>query len=83
MKVYIQNLYELAERIEEYITMFPKTHTTIENIQNGLLKEYERTNGNTGLFGLQVSPEWESRCYGFEFVSHKPITFRFVGMFKC
>lgn len=82
MKVNIQNLYELAERIEEYITKFPKTHTTIEDIQDGLLEEYRRTNGNSSIFGFQVSPEWEDRCYGFEFVSHKPITYKFIGMFK-
>lgn len=83
MKVNIINLFELSERIEEYITMFPKTHTTFENIQEMLLEEYKRTNGNTGLFGFEVSPEWEDKCYAFEFVAHNPITYKFVGMFKC
>lgn len=83
MKVYIQNLKELAERIEEYITMFPKSATTIENIQDCILNDYNRNNGTTGLFGIQVSQEWEDKCYGFEFVSHTPITYRFIGMIKC
>lgn len=79
----ILNLKELSECIEEYISMFPKTHTTIEDIVECLSNDYEKC-GGSGLFGIQVSHEWENKCYGFEFRETNTLpVYEFVGMYKC
>ncbi len=80
----IINEEELRMRIAEYSAMFPKTAASMKDVMNLLESEYQRNHGNTGLFGMSVSPEWEDKCYSFEFRSDKPEpTYEFMGMFKC
>ncbi len=64
-----------------YKAMFPQTYTSIDNVKSALQKDYDTTGG--GILGIQVSPEWEDKCYGFEFVTDNPvITFEYLGIMK-
>lgn len=75
---------KLNERIEEYKAMFPETYLTLEKVKEALWDDYKRNGGNTGLFGLSVSPEWEDKCYSFEFRGDDDeISYEFMGMYKC
>lgn len=83
-KVGIVNIMALQDRIFEYRKMFPKTALTLEDVKESLLADYELNGGNTGTFGISVSPEWADKCYAFDFmcnVNH-PV-YKFVGMQKC
>ena len=82
MVIIINNVHDLMDRIEEYRRMFPKTYTTFEEIKNCLEKNAEGPCG--GVFGIEVSSEWEDRCYGFEVdrVTPKCTYFQFLGMWK-
>jgi hypothetical protein len=83
MKVKIVGLKDLMDRITEYGVMFPKTYTTLGGVRNSLLADYERHGGTTALFGVQVSPEWEDRCYGFQYIGNgHEIVYKFVGMYN-
>ncbi len=80
----IINDEELRAFIAEYSAMFPKTALSYDDIINRLKADYEENGGNTGLFGFEVSPEWENKCYSFEFRGSDPEpTYEFMGMFKC
>ena len=75
---------KLNERIEEYKAMFPETYLTLVKVKEALWDDYKRNGGNTGLFGHSVSPEWEDKCYSFEFRGDDDtITYEFMGMYKC
>lgn len=75
---------KLNERIEEYKAMFPETYLTLEKVKEALWDDYKRNGGNTGLFVLSVSHEWEDKCYSFEFRGDDDIiTYEFMGMYKC
>ena len=86
----IINEEELKERIAEYQQMFPETAISYQDIVELLLRNLadRRSNGvYEGLFGFSVSPEWEDKCYSFEFRGFTGIlkepTYEFMGMFKC
>lgn len=82
--VSILNIEELKKCIAEYQKLFPKTALTLEDVKERLLTGYENDRGNTGLFGFGVSPEWEDKCYSFEFRTDDPVpTYEFMGMYKC
>ena len=83
MKVKVVGIKDLLDRIAEYSVMFPKTYTNLGGIRQSLLTDYEKHGGTTGLFGIQVSPEWEDKCYGFQYVGNgNEIVYKFVGMCK-
>lgn len=82
--VHINDYDKLIECIEEYKKMFPKTYIKIEEIKNALQRDFD-TVGNGGIFGIEVSPEWEDRCYGFQFLTTDPngeTVYQFIGMTK-
>ena len=80
--IFSNNVHDLLERIEEYKKMFPNTYTTFEQIKQSLEKHEEGPNGGT--FGIEVSSEWEDRCYGFEVdrMDSRNTYFQFLGMWK-
>lgn len=79
----ILNYKEFNECFEEYKAMFPETHTTKEEIIKALNQDYQET-GGIDFFAIEVSSDWEDRCYGFEFAGDTPYPkYKFVGMTKC
>lgn len=62
MKYRPYNTDRLTKDIEVYKKMFPNTYTTLEDIE----KRLESMDGIDGYFGIEVSSEWEDKCYGFE-----------------
>lgn len=73
---------ELCEQIVEYAKMFPDTYTTYDSIENTLQRICDEGRVG-GVFGIQVSPEWEDRCYGFEpYTQGEQVFFKFLGMMK-
>lgn len=83
LNIEIINIKKLEEDIAEYKKMFPETAISLDNIKESLWEDYKRNGDKTGLFGLSVSPEWEDKCYGFEFnpESHEP-SYVYVGICK-
>lgn len=75
----ITNIQQLKEDIETYKAMFPDTYTTLEKLMNCLEADYRR--GPGGLFGFEVSKEWEDKCYAFEYIGNE--TYEYVGIMKC
>lgn len=79
----IKNYRDFKTYLEYYKAKFPETYTTEGEIIKILNQDY-RVTGGSGLFGIQVSSEWEDRCYGFEFAGDNPYPkYKFVGMTKC
>lgn len=64
-----------------YQSMFPTTHTLLKSVQETLLDE---SNAQGDIFGIQVSSEWEDKCYTFKHVSSTPneITYEYLGICK-
>lgn len=64
-----------------YQSRFPTTHTLLKNVHETLLDE---SNAQGGIFGIQVSYEWEDKCYTFKPVSSTPneITYEYLGIGK-
>ena len=84
MKVKIIGIKALRERIAEYRAMFPKTYTKLGDIKQSLLTDYEKRGGTTELFGIQISPEWEDKCYGFQCVGNGKefVLYKYFGIWK-
>lgn len=83
MKVEIIGIEELRDRIAEYSVMFPKTYTNLKDIKQSLLDDFEKRGGTRRLFGIQVAPDWEDKCYGFQYVGNdKEAVYKFLGMWK-
>lgn len=61
MKYRLYNTDRLSNDIEAYKKMFPNTYTTREDIE----KRLESMDNIDGYFGIEVSSEWEDKCYGF------------------
>lgn len=80
----IKNIEELKERIAEYSVMFPETAASLEDVNEFLENEHSEHGGNVGLFGMSVSPEWEDKCYSFEYrPDGSEPAYEFMGMYKC
>lgn len=82
----ILNIEQLCADIECYKNEFPDTYLSLEEIYKRIFKDYEVNDGATGIFGMSVSPEWEDKCYGFEFVGDcygGYIIYKYVGIYKC
>ena len=64
-----------------YQSRFPTTHTLLKSVHATLLCE---SNAQCGTFGIQVSSEWEDKCYTFKPVSSTPneITYEYLGICK-
>lgn len=80
MAVIIDGLKELLSDIEYYKKMFPETYTTIESI-----KETLSTDPCECVSGIEVSPEWEDKCYGFEIKKVTPrgdVLCEYLGIMK-
>lgn len=81
MAVIINGLKKLLSDIEYYKKMFPKTHTTIESIKDTLSADpYEC------IAGIEVSSEWEDKCYAFEVEKITPrgdVFCKYLGVSKC
>ena len=84
-KIEILGRVDLENDIAYYKTMFPQTYMTIQDVFEALTEEYKRNGGNTGLFGFSVSPEWEDKCYSFEFSNKMGdvVYYRYKGIYKC
>ena len=84
-RIEIVNFDKLLSDIECYKKMFPNSYTTIDGVKYFLAKDYFENHGNTGLFGLSVSKEWEDRCFSFEFRGYIALapTYEYMGIFKC
>lgn len=79
---YIDNCHDLLEDIEKYKKFFPQTYTTIDGIKD-VLKQ--RVNDPVGfVFGIDVSTEWQGKCFGFEVDKVTPETtfFKYLGIWK-
>lgn len=73
----------LFECLCEYQKMFPNSYTSKEQIINTLRKLIEEGVFEGEMFGIQVSEEWEDRCYGFVYLGNSfAPTFQFIGMTK-
>ena len=80
MAVIINGLKELLSDMEYYKKMFPETYTTIESI-----KETLSTDPYESEVGIEVSPEWEDKCYGFEIEKITPsgdVICEYLGIMK-
>lgn len=80
MSVVIDGLKDLLGDIEFYKNMFPETYTTIDSINETIQEE------PFGICGIQVSPEWEDKCYAFEVQKVTPkndIFCKYLGVWKC
>lgn len=64
-----------------YQSRFPTTHTLLKTVHDTLLDE---SNAQGGIFGIQVSSEWEDKCYTFKPVSstQDAITYEYLGICK-
>ena len=83
LEILINDEHLLYECLSEYQTMFPNTYTSKEQILNTLRNTIEKGVYEGEMFGIQVSKEWEDKCYGFVFLGNffAP-TFQFIGMTK-
>ena len=82
MKFFVDRIMDLLEDVEGYKIQFPSSFTSIRDIEKSLK---ERVNDPVGsMFGIQVSDEWEDKCYGFEVDKVTPThtVFRYVGIWK-
>lgn len=82
MNILIDNCIDLAEHIEEYKRLFPDSYTDMKIIEKRLK---ERENEPCGcVFGIEVSTEWQDKCFGFEIDKVTPTTvyFRYMGVWK-
>ena len=79
----IHGVVELMNNIAEYANMFPNTYTTFEWIEDALTKLSEDQPMGT-VFGYEVSPEWEGKCYSFEVerVDGEQVYFKYLGIYK-
>lgn len=84
MKVKIIGFRELQDRIATYSVIFPKTYTNLKDIKQSLLDDFKMRGGTRALFGIQVAPDWEDKCYGFQYVGNdKEVVYKFIGIWKC
>lgn len=83
MAVFIDNIHDLLEDIDKYQRMFPDTYTNLDGIQERLEREEFSPPGM--ILGIEVSSEWQEKCYGFELDRQCPpnTIFRYVGIWKC
>lgn len=82
LTVNIINEDDLKTSIEEYKSMFPKSYTNFEKLKSKLISMYDNDN-ESSVFGIEVSPEWEDKCYGFKYVTNTPeLTYEFIGIMK-
>ena len=83
MAIFIDNIHDLLEDIDEYKRMFPDTYTDFDTIRQRLSKEEFGPPGMT--LGIEVSSEWQEKCYGFELDRQTPQNafFQYVGIWKC
>ena len=79
----IYGVVDLMERIAEYANKFPDNYTTYEQIEDTLQERSEDPVGS--ILGIQVSPKWEDRCYGFKLdkVLGEVAHFQYLGIWKC
>jgi len=78
----IYGVVDLMERIAEYANKFPDNYTTYEQIEDTL---QERSGDPVGsMLGIQVSAEWEDRCYGFQVIGiHEDVAvINYIGLMK-
>lgn len=62
--IIIERFQDLVEDMETYKNMFPDTHVPYKRIKEILEEHYNDPVGS--MFGIQVSSDWEDKCYGFE-----------------
>lgn len=83
MNVIIDNSHDLLERIDEYKHIFPDTYTDMTRIKEVLETNYNAPVGH--VFGVEISKEWQDKCFGFEVCKVTPDAtyFRYIGVWKC
>ena len=82
MKFFVDRMMDLLEDVEEYKRLFSSSFTSIHDIEERLRESVNDPVGS--MFGIQVSNEWEDKCYGFEVDKVTPTytVFRYVGIWK-
>lgn len=81
MEIQINNVECLNADMEEYKRMFPHTYTTMGHITNILMGT---THSQGWKFGIEVSNEWQNKCYAFELcsINDNMYCFNYLGVWK-
>lgn len=84
MEVFVDRIMDLLEDVEKYKIQFPSSFTSIRDIEASLKERVNDPVGSISIFGIQVSDEWEDKCYVFEVDRMTPThtVFRYVGIWK-
>lgn len=63
----IHRIGELTKDVDYYAKMFPNDHNTLQEVIDAARRTALEGGGE---FGLQVSNEWEDKCYCFDVLSN-------------
>lgn len=67
-KIRVLNLPQLLKDMEEYRKMFPISYTDMDKVFNVLKQHMEVKHVDDWCFGIEVSSDWQDKCYVFEAV---------------
>ena len=72
---------ELTRDIDYYAKMFPNDHNTLQEVIDAARRAALE---GGGVFGLQVSNEWEDKCYCFNIISNTTelVEIQYIGIGK-
>lgn len=62
--MFIVHAYDLNEDIERYKELFPESYTSYDAVKEKLRTRMDDPVG--AKFGIEVSSEWQDKCFGFE-----------------
>lgn len=74
--MFIVHCHDLNQDIERYKEMFPDSYTSYDSVKERLQTRMDDPVG--AKFGIEVSSEWQDKCFGFEVDKQTPRTTHFV-----
>lgn len=74
--MFIVHCHDLNHDIERYKEMFPESYTSYDAVKERLQTRMDDPVG--AKFGIEVSSEWQDKCFGFEVDKQTPRATHFV-----